>query len=92
MYRPVYFHKTSRAAEVMLRLIFKRFKQLVDLARAGLDVQAIVPGAPENVLTAFSERPSLQVYLGLDDHAMTELFKACAQVKTRCCESWARDW
>ncbi len=79
MYRTVYFHKTSRAAEVMLRLIFKRFKQLVDLAGPGLDVQAIVPGAPENVLTAFSERPSLQVYLGLDDHAMTELFKACAR-------------
>ena len=34
MYRTVYFHKTSRAAEVMLRLIFKRFKQLVDLAGA----------------------------------------------------------
>ena len=47
MYRTVYFHKTSRAAEVMLRLIFKRFKQLVDLAGPGLDVHAMVPGAPE---------------------------------------------
>ena len=81
MYRTVYFHKTSRAAEVMLRLIFKRFKQLVDLAGPGLDVQALVPGAPESVLAAFSGRPPLAVYLALDDHAMTELFKACAPGK-----------
>jgi uncharacterized protein len=79
MYRTVYFHKTSRAAEVMLRLIFKRFKQLVDLAGATEDVQSLVPGAPESVLTAFSGRPPLAVYLALDDHAMTELFKACAR-------------
>ena len=78
MYRTVYFHKTSRAAEVMLRLIFKRFKQLVDLDGPGLDVQAVVPGAPESVLAVFSARPPLAVYLALDDHAMTELFKACA--------------
>jgi uncharacterized protein len=79
MYRTVYFHKTSRAAEVMLRLIFKRFKQLVELAGPGLDVQALVPGAPESVLSVFSARPPLPVYLALDDHAMTELFKACAR-------------
>lgn len=79
MYRTVYFHKTSRAAEVMLRLVFKRFKQLVALAGPGLDMEAIVPGAPESVVTAFSGRPLLPVYLALDDHAMTELFKACAR-------------
>jgi hypothetical protein len=79
MYRTVYFHKTSRAAEVMLRLIFKRFKQLFDLEGPGADVSALVPGAPESVLTAFSGRPTLAVYLALDDHAMTELFKACAR-------------
>ncbi len=78
MYRTVYFHKTSRAAELMLRLIFKRFKQLVDLGGPGLDVQAIVPRAPESVLGVFSARPALEVYLALDDHTMTELFKACA--------------
>ena len=79
MYRTVYFHKTSRAAEVMLRLIFKRFKQFVDLEGPTADVQALVPGMPESVLTAFSGRPPLAVYLALDDHAMTELFKACAR-------------
>ncbi len=29
MYRTVYFHKTTRAAEVMLRLLFKRYSSLV---------------------------------------------------------------
>ena len=76
MYRTVYFHKTSRAADVMLRLIFKRFKQLIDLAGAGAEVQALAPGAPQSVLTAFSRVSPLAVYLTLDDHAMTELFKA----------------
>ena len=79
MYRTVYFHKTSRAAEVMLRLIFKRFKQLVDLAGAGVDLQALAPGAPGSVLDAFAATPPLSVYLALDDHAMTEFFKACAR-------------
>jgi HD superfamily phosphohydrolase len=76
MYRTVYFHKTSRAAEVMLRLIFKRFKQLVENAGSALDVQTLFPGAPGSVLAAFSGKPPLAVYLALDDHAMTELFKA----------------
>ena len=79
MYRTVYFHKASRAAEVMLRLIFKRFKQLILEAGPGADILALVPGAPESVLAAFSGTPPLAVYLALDDHAMTELFKACAR-------------
>ena len=79
MYRTVYFHKTSRAVEVMLRLIFRRFKELDELAGPGLDLQSLVPGAPATVLSVFSERPPLPVYLALDDHAMTELFKACAR-------------
>src|SRR5262249_39927304 len=29
MYRPVYFHKTSRAAEVMLKLLLRRLKELI---------------------------------------------------------------
>jgi HD superfamily phosphohydrolase len=79
MYRTVYFHKTSRAADVMLRLIFKRFKQLIDLAGAGALLQTLAPGVPENVLTAFCGGPPLSEYLTLDDHAMTELFKAFAR-------------
>ena len=79
MYRTVYFHKTSRAAEVMLRLIFKRFKQLVDLPGGPGREYRRSSRAPESVLAAFSARPPLAVYLALDDHAMTELFKACAR-------------
>jgi HD superfamily phosphohydrolase len=79
MYRTVYFHKTSRAADVMLRLIFKRFKQLIDLAGATTDVKALVPDAPEYMLAAFSGRLPLAAHLALDDHAMTEFFKACAR-------------
>jgi HD superfamily phosphohydrolase len=79
MYRTVYFHKASRAADVMLRLVFKRFKQLIDAAGTTAQVQATVPGAPECVLTAFGGQPVLAVYLALDDHAMTEFFKACAR-------------
>jgi hypothetical protein len=30
MYRAVYFHKTTRAAEVMLKMIFRRLKALID--------------------------------------------------------------
>ena len=78
MYRTVYFHKASRAAEVMLRLIFKRFKQLVENAGPSAESQSLAPGAPESVLTAFSGRPPLAAFLALDDHAMTELLKGCA--------------
>jgi HD superfamily phosphohydrolase len=79
MYRTVYFHKTSRAVDVMLRLVFKRFKQFVDLEGPNADIQALAPGAPASMLTIFSRRPPLSVYLAVDDHAMTELFKACAR-------------
>jgi len=33
MYRAVYFHKTTRAAEVMLRLMFDRYKHLEPLTK-----------------------------------------------------------
>ncbi len=32
MYRTVYFHKTTRSAEVMLRLLFRRYRELLDVA------------------------------------------------------------
>ena len=44
MYRTVYFHKTTRAAEVMLRLVLKRFKELVQKARSANAKEAVVPG------------------------------------------------
>jgi uncharacterized protein len=74
MYKTVYFHKTTRAAEVMLRLLFKRFKDLLTQRKSKTKV---VPNAPPAVLAAFSGPMSLDQYLLLDDHAITEFLKCC---------------
>lgn len=73
MYRAVYFHKTTRAAEVMLRLLFQRFK-----ARLGVDKQP-VPEAPPALVRAFTSggKMDLADYICLDDHTVTEFAKAC---------------
>ncbi|MFO0875936.1 MAG: HD domain-containing protein [Gemmataceae bacterium] len=70
MYRTVYFHKTSRAAEVMLKLLFRRLKELI-VAHGRLD------GVPNSILEAFSGQIALTRYLDLDDHTITELLKIC---------------
>jgi HD superfamily phosphohydrolase len=72
MYRTVYFHKASRAAEVMLKLLFRRFKELIGNDRIIRDVS---PG----LIEAFTGQMSLTRYLEFDDHTITELFKACAR-------------
>jgi hypothetical protein len=77
MYRTVYYHKTIRAAEVMLRLLFKRYKTLLDVAGSDSDKQAIVPNAVPVVVKAFSSKMSLGQYLALDDQSIGEFFKAC---------------
>ncbi len=77
MYRTVYYHKTIRAAEVMLRLLFKRYKELVEQAASPEEKQAVVPGASPGVLSAFSGKISLGQYLALDDYSIGEFFKAC---------------
>ena len=47
MYRTVYFHKTTCAAEVMLRLIFKRFKCLLDEASSkSAKAKTSLPASP----------------------------------------------
>jgi HD superfamily phosphohydrolase len=76
MYRTVYFHKTTRAAEVMLRLLFRRAKQLVEQTGSPEEARNIIPDAPPSVLAAFSGPLSLGQYLALDDHSMTEFLKA----------------
>ena len=63
MYRTVYFHKTSRAAEVMLKLLFRRLAELID---AHTSLPGINPGLAE----AFSGRISLTTYLDFDDLTM----------------------
>jgi HD superfamily phosphohydrolase len=81
MYRTVYFHKTTRAAEVMLRLVLKRFKELLQQARSAKAKEAVVPGSPPGVVTAFSSSLTLGDYLALDDHAISEFLKRCAYAK-----------
>ncbi|MDY0170881.1 MAG: HD domain-containing protein [Thermoguttaceae bacterium] len=77
MYRSVYFHKTTRAAEVMLRLLFRRLKELLDSGQDADARRRLVPGAPDTLLRAFSESISLSDYLMLDDHTIGELWKWC---------------
>ncbi len=81
MYRSVYFHKAIRAAEVMLRLLFQRFRQLLNSARSASEQHAIAPGTPDTVIQAFTGQISLDEYLALDDSTVTEFFKACSSAK-----------
>ncbi len=77
MYRAVYFHKTTRAAEVMLRLLFKRLKELLDATPRKAARLKVVPGISDSLLRAFSGTISLDDYLMLDDHTITEFLKCC---------------
>lgn len=77
MYRTVYYHKTIRAAEVMLRLLFKRYKELLEQAGSEKKRRSVVPNAPTGVLDAFRKKMSLHEYLELDDRSIGEFFKAC---------------
>jgi HD superfamily phosphohydrolase len=77
MYRAVYFHKTIRAAEVMLRLMMKRYKELLLAANSDAAKRAIVPDSPQSVTRAFSAPPNLHDYVALDDYSVTEFLKAC---------------
>jgi HD superfamily phosphohydrolase len=81
MYRAVYFHKTTRAAEVMLRLLLRRYKELVGAAANERAMRQVVPEAPVGVLRAFSGTMSLGEHLGLDDYSITEFWKACENCK-----------
>jgi hypothetical protein len=83
MYRSVYYHKTTRAAEVMLRLLFRRFKEQLTAASDARARKRIVPDAPPAVFRAFAENISLGEYLLLDDHSLTEFAKACTKSKDR---------
>jgi HD superfamily phosphohydrolase len=60
MYKNVYYHKTIRAAESMLRAIFER---VVTITR-----DEKIP-SPHPIITAFAEkrRPNLEEYLSLND-------------------------
>lgn len=79
MYRIVYFHKTTRSAEVMLRLLLRRYKKLIELADTEQKQKAIVPDAPPSAVRAFRGPIGLAEYLMLDDHTLTEFAKACSK-------------
>lgn len=68
MYRQVYHHKAIRAAEFLVRSIFKR---LSDLANEG----HVVPSCPEGLRAALEGRAvSIAAYLALDDPLLHTCF------------------
>jgi hypothetical protein len=79
MYRSVYFHKTVRAAEVMVRLALRRYKELLGAASSDEERRAIVPLASLHVVEAFTGELTLDRYLDLDDVSLLDFFKACMQ-------------
>jgi HD superfamily phosphohydrolase len=72
MYRTVYFHKTSRAAEVMLKLFFRRYQEVRDAQPCSLSVE-------EGLERAISGQMCLKSYLDIDDHSVTQLLKSAAR-------------
>jgi len=84
MYRTVYFHKTVRAAEVMLRLAFQRYKELLERAGSAETGRPQVPDAHPALAKAFAGEPTLAQYLLLDDYAVTEFLKCCGESTDPC--------
>ena len=79
MYQAVYFHKTTRAAEVMLRLVFRRYKELLDAESTSEERAKVVEGVAPALIKAFTGKGKLDLedFLLLDDHAITEFLKSC---------------
>ncbi|MDP2180977.1 MAG: hypothetical protein Q8K99_00205 [Actinomycetota bacterium] len=78
MYHAVYYHKATRAGEVMLRLLLETYTKALEAAETDEAKEAVVPGAPFEVLNAFSSEMSLDQYLQLDDYVMNVFFRRCA--------------
>jgi HD superfamily phosphohydrolase len=70
MYRQVYHHKATRAAECLIRGIFARMAELV---REGREPNALPPALRAAVL---SEPARLADYLALDDAVLTTCFSS----------------
>jgi len=82
MYQAVYFHKATRSAEVMLKLVLRRYKELLDAEEEERKSQ-VVKGASPELIRAFSGSSSLEDYLSLDDHTITEFLKRCEKCDDR---------
>ena len=78
MYQAVYYHKATRAAELMLKLILKRYKDMIDQEDTEEKKKAVAPGVSINMIHSFSGKLSLKEFLFLDDNSVIELIKACA--------------
>jgi uncharacterized protein len=79
MYKTVYFHKTTRAAEVMFRLLLKRFVFLIN-ERGAKRATKLVPAAPPAFVVAFTKKDSdLKEFLALDDHSVSEFCKSATK-------------
>ena len=77
MYKIVYYHKTTRSAEMLLRLAFKRYKSLLE----GVTFDAaknIAPDAPLVIVKAFRGKMSMGEYLSLDDHVVSGFLVAAS--------------
>lgn len=80
MYRTVYFHKTTRSAEVMLKLLFERYKsKLQEYDNSESARKGLAPDAPPLCEKAFIGEIPLNDYLMLDDHTLTEFAKSCTR-------------
>ena len=83
MYQTVYFHKATRAAEVMLRLLFHRYKELLDESDSEVKRMGVVPDAPSPFMKALAGEHPLEVFLQLDDHSVTEFLKAASKANDK---------
>jgi HD superfamily phosphohydrolase len=81
MHKTVYFHKTTRGAEVMFRLLLRRFVFLID--DRGIErTKRLVPAAPPAFIVAFTKKENdLKDFLALDDHSVSEFCKSAAKSK-----------
>ena len=75
-YRSVYFHKTTRSAEVMLKQLFAR---LVDQVKEhGVDaVTDLAPGIADSVRKSFERPLDLPSFLSLDDGDIWGVVECC---------------
>jgi HD superfamily phosphohydrolase len=70
MFQQIYFHKTTRAAEHMIRAVFRR---VVTLLQEGVRLTAVPPAL---AAAAVGNRPSVHDYLELDDVAVLASLQA----------------
>ncbi len=72
MYQQVYHHKATRAAESLVRALFRRVR---DVVRDGARASESIPSALRRA--ALGEAPSLGEYIELDDTTLSSALAAC---------------